>query len=743
MSVRPPADAPPGEWATYYAAAFGWKIFPCGERSKSPLTPNGVKDATGEHATIWEWWHRWPKANVAVATGIASGLWVLDLDRKQLTHKETGEVTTIDGFATLAQIEQGQEPVPRTIEQNTGGGGQQIFFRMPALDIRNSVAKLGPGLDVRGTLGYVLIPPSIHPNGTPYAWTRHPAENLLVFAPPWLIERLVTIKKTKPASERSATIAPPVSARQLTTRQAAYLTEVISSELARIRAAPEGTRNHTLNQAVFAMAQFIPGGWITSREVEGAAFEAAFDAGLDDVETRKTVGSAITAAAQNPRDPPTSQQSAAALQKPKNGHDDTPPLVQPEPKVLRETAEAVPPPAEGDRWQDALLLGDKGPRAIVANAIIALRDAPEWSNVIGRDLFRQRTVVRKPAPWMLPDGHKDVAWSDHDDTRAAEWLQHHDIRVTPLVAAQAVEIVAADHGFHSVNEYLNRCVWDGKHRLDHWAVRYLGAPDTAYIQAAGARWMISAVARVEQPGCKADCAIILEGKQGIKKSTALKTLGGEWYADELADLGSKDAALQLAGVWIVELAELDAVTRGEVTRIKAFMSRCVDHFRAPYGHRVQDVPRQCVFAGSVNGNEYLRDETGGRRFWPVPCSVIDIDGLAEVRDQLWGEARDRLATGDEVWWFNTDTLIADATEQQQLRYQADAWDTIVQDFIANRDHVSIGDVLGDGMGKSRDQWTQPDQNRIARSLRLLGWERYQTRVGEKREWRYRRRSIVD
>ena len=125
------------------------------------------------------------------------------------------------------------------------------------------------------------------------------------------------------------------------------------------------------------------------------------------------------------------------------------------------------------------------------------------------------------------------------------------------------------------------------------------------------------VARIFSPGAKADSCLILEGEQGTKKSTALKTLVQPWFTDEIAELGSKDAALQTRGVWIIEIAELDSMNRSEAGKIKEFMSRTTDRFRPPYGRRLIESPRQCIFAGSVNHTNYLRDETGARRFWPV------------------------------------------------------------------------------------------------------------------------------
>src|SRR4029077_167441 len=205
--------------------------------------------------------------------------------------------------------------------------------------------------------------------------------------------------------------------------------------------------------------------------------------------------------------------------------------------------------------------------------------------------------------------------------------------------------------------------WDGVERVDTWLAAYLGAEGTEYARAVGSRWLISAVARIFRPGAKADCCLILEGAQGIRKSTALRTVAGEYFTDELADLGSKDAAMQTRGVWIIELSELDNLSHAEVARIKAFMSPHTDLFRPPYGMRLVESPRQCVFAGTVNHGSYLRDETGGRRFWPVVCGKIDIAELQRDRDQLWAEAKAKYRSGAS-WWLETLALIRLAADQQ-------------------------------------------------------------------------------
>src|SRR4030095_10421381 len=271
--------------------------------------------------------------------------------------------------------------------------------------------------------------------------------------------------------------------------------------------------------------------------------------------------------------------------------------------------------------------------------------------------------------------------------------------------------------------------WDGVQRVDTWLTSYLGAEETEYARAVGSRWLISAVARILRPGAKADCCLILEGPQGIRKSTALKTLAGEFFTDELADLGSKDAAMQTRGVLIIEVSEWDSLSHSEVGRIKAFMSRTTDRFRPPYGLRLVESPRQCVFAGTVNHGSYLRDETGGRRFWPAVCGRIDIDGLAGVRDQLWAEAKLRFESGCP-WWLDTPDLGQLASDQQEARYEGDPWEEVIGPWLESRQSTAISEVLAKCLNKPQAQWTQTDKIRAARCLRAQGWLRYRERQGD-------------
>jgi predicted P-loop ATPase len=421
-------------------------------------------------------------------------------------------------------------------------------------------------------------------------------------------------------------------------------------------------------------------------------------------------------------------------------------------------------------WTSLLRIDASGaPERNEANVITALSLDAAFAGALMFDEFSQEIIVARALPWDPAGTSHPRPWGEADDVRCAEWLQRHEINVPPVVVGRSVVAVSRNIRIHPVRDYLDALAWDRTPRLDAWAVTYLGAEDTPLHRSMASLWMISAVARIMQPGCKADHMLILEGPQGIRKSTALKVLASEpWFTDELAELGSKDAAQQMRGIWIIEMAELDAIGQADVSRIKAFLSRTTDRYRPPYERYVVTVPRQCVFAGTVNPDTYLRDETGNRRFWPLRCGDIDLDGLRRDRDQLWAEAVARYRAG-APWWIEDRTLVAEASAAQEARYQGDAWDARIERWLISErksvnvgvghfedwqerfvprakplTDVSVGEVLEQALGIEAAKWTKGDQMRVGAYLKAKKWERYKTtgapKDGVAREWRYRRLS---
>jgi predicted P-loop ATPase len=392
-----------------------------------------------------------------------------------------------------------------------------------------------------------------------------------------------------------------------------------------------------------------------------------------------------------------------------------------------------------DAVRDHLILSKSGAiKPQLANAIITLREDFSCANILAFDAFANETIINRAPPWC-----SDLvewtprAWGPHDDLLLAHWLQQRGIGVSPAIAAQAVEVVARDLTFHPALDYLNSLQHDGTARLESWLMTYLGAEQSDYNKIVGRAMFIAAVARIRYPGCKVDNVPILEGAQGARKSTAIKALFDPWFSDELAELGSKDAAMQTRGVWGIEVSELDAMSRAEVSKIKAFISRTTDRFRPPYGSRIVESPRSCVFWGTTNSDCYLKDETGGRRFWPVKIGRIDVDGLIEVRDQLWAEA-DILYQANVPWWITKSEVEQEAEHQQRSRYTADAWEPAISDYIETKYEVTIEEVLRSALFLEIGRWGQAEMNRVTRCLRSLGLVRIQVRRGDKRVWIYRK-----
>jgi predicted P-loop ATPase len=391
-------------------------------------------------------------------------------------------------------------------------------------------------------------------------------------------------------------------------------------------------------------------------------------------------------------------------------------------------------------WRRKLIVSATNePRALLANALLALREAPEWGGVLGFDSFALTAMVLRPPPWVKTNGEwAPRAWGDRDDALAAEWLQRQGIGATDHMAATAVQAAAQDHSYHPVRDYLASLRWDGANRLESFAATYLGAEDTPYHAAVGRCLFLAAVARIMQPGCKADHIPILEGEQGTFKSSLLDAIFSPWFSDDLAELGSKDAQMQMAGVWCVEIAELTGMRRADIERVKAFASRRVDRYRPSYGRHVIAAPRQCVCIGTTNSERYLKDETGARRFWPVRCGRIDIVSATRDRDRLWAEALSLYQAG-EPWWLADSSEVIAARVEQEERYAEDTWTEIIGGYTEGKDEVSVSAILREAIGKPAEQWTQVDQNRVAGCLKAQGgWRRVRLSTGNPRPWVYRR-----
>lgn len=375
-------------------------------------------------------------------------------------------------------------------------------------------------------------------------------------------------------------------------------------------------------------------------------------------------------------------------------------------------------------WKDRLQTFGKPPRprGNLHNAIQALRYSPDWRGVLTLNEFTHKVHKSKPTPWHGPLGE----WTDGDTRRAAAWFQANDIDVGVSVAADAVQTSAEDDTYNPVVEYLTNLEWDGIARVDSWLRDYLGVQWSDYSCAVGRAWLISACARAIQPGCKADHCLILEGPQGRGKSSALRALAGsEYFTDYISsDLSSKEAIMLCTGHWIVEFSELEGIStvRSKIETAKAFLSRAYDNYRPPYARHTITVPRTCIFAATTNHETYMPDESGNRRFWPVRCDRIDLNGIERDRDQIWAEAY-KLYIEGQPYWLDKE-MEAQARKEQHTRYDEDPWQEPIDKWLKDRTNTSVYEILTKLFAKAPSELAKRDQMRVARCLMSAGWRQF-------------------
>jgi putative DNA primase/helicase len=414
----------------------------------------------------------------------------------------------------------------------------------------------------------------------------------------------------------------------------------------------------------------------------------------------------------------------------------------------------LPPQPRDDSWRSRLLRGDKHQvRAIVTNLACFLQHHPALAGSIVWDAFAERIAITRELPWerdVSPATRRPV-WSEEDTARLIDWLaRNEDWHVKASVVNETLPVVARTREIHPPRAYLASLRWDETERLPTWLSVYCGAQASPYSAEAGVRWLISAVARVMVPGCQADGMLILESpEQGTGKSSAFRALvpDVEWHSETGITVGDKDSYQSLHGVWIHVFDELDAMRRGDVTRLKSFLTARKDHYRPPYARLARDFPRQNVFAGTTNEAEYFQDRTGNRRFLPVRVTgQVDVGALERDRDQLWAEAFARFHQGWR-WHADTPSVRALFEDEQAGRVQADDWEPRIAHWLARPTvtgweqdtpggpprkttlpyDASAGvltlDVLVYAIGKPAERITTRDTMRAADCLRSLGYER--------------------
>lgn len=431
-------------------------------------------------------------------------------------------------------------------------------------------------------------------------------------------------------------------------------------------------------------------------------------------------------------------------------------------RKLKADAEVIEPTLNHEKkgarhWLDGLALGNDGdPKGIMSNVATVLREAQEIKGCFAFNEFTGMIHIMRKLPWEPGAGNpcKDRWMNDQDELGAYEWIQKiAGIHATRGVVFDAIQRVANEHVYHPAREYLNDALerWDRRARLEMASVLYFGARNTQYNREVFKRWCISGVARVLNPGCKADCMTVFEGPQGLGKSTAIRILfdpiEAGWFTDQLSEIGTKDASIELRGIWCAEHSELDRMGTAATSTIKSFMSRTTDRYRPPYGRLPIRVERQNVFGGTTNEYEYQKDATGGRRFWPLRCTAIDRAGLIRDRDLLWGEAV-HMYMQHAPHWIDEQRepeLAAEAARVVDTRYVSDAWDSVVRRWLQNnaRINVTADEVLRDALEISdKSKWSRTDQTRVGYIMRRMKWQRARDRQGA-REWRYWRPGTLN
>jgi predicted P-loop ATPase len=373
----------------------------------------------------------------------------------------------------------------------------------------------------------------------------------------------------------------------------------------------------------------------------------------------------------------------------------------------------------------------------VGNALALLRRDPKLIDAFGDDEMLRLPVLRRPL-FTADPGFAERPLTDADVTLVQEFLQWRGlVKLGKDAAHQAVGTRARECSFHPVRAYLDSIEWDGVSRVgdgENWLATYLGAEKNDYAKSIGRMFLIGMVARIYAPGCQADYMPILEGPQGILKSTACKVLGGKWFSDALPDItGGKDVSQHLRGKWVIEVSEMHAYSRAEATALKSFISRTTELYRPSFGRNDVLEPRMCVFVGTTNEGSYLRDATGGRRFWPVTTTKIDIDSLRRDRDLLLAEAV-HLYRKNEKWWPDREFEAQHIAPEQGARYEIDAWAEPVSVFLSGTKQTTILQVAKSVLDfQTVDRLGTADQRRIGAVLTHLGWKRGKREPGTGRQ----------
>lgn len=342
---------------------------------------------------------------------------------------------------------------------------------------------------------------------------------------------------------------------------------------------------------------------------------------------------------------------------------------------------------DSDDWMSDLVYTKEGERvaAISSNIMLILRNDKRLKGKIFIDEFSSKMLARKGLPWDKDFDGEDRLWTDTDDAGLRWYLESSYGLASVNKVHDGVCLIAEENKENKLAMRLQLTQWDGVKRLETLFIDYLGCEDNIYTREISEKSMVAAVRRAIIGGIKWDYMPIFIGPQGMGKSTFLRVLGMEWYNDSLTNLEGKEASENIQGSWIIELGELSGLRKAEINQVKNFLSRVEDVFRAAYARRTNKYPRRCVFFGTANDSNFLKDETGNRRFWPIDCFINTpnksiFDDLADEVGQIWAEACE-LAKNKYYSLKFSEEVEAIAKQMQEDHSEIDIHKGLIEEYL--------------------------------------------------------------
>lgn len=650
--------------ALEYATRYGWAVFPLARGTKSPLTPHGFKDAKKDPGAIRAWWTRYPDANIGIATGTRSNLIVIDEDLDYDKGKE--------GYKAVCEWERENGEMPETVRAITGRGGAHVYYRYTGSDFGNR-EDIIYGVDIRGEGGYVVAPPSIHKNGSAYQWEIAPDEIEIAEVNETVLAFLM-IGKTQ--NSKTGKI------------------ENANSERFQLPATiQEGARNGTLYRLACSLqAQGVPDDGILLA-VESANNERCAEP-LEQEEVEKLVKSALS-------------HKKGELKVINSGLPE-----RREPELICKVTK------DGE-------ITDQ-PLQTIANCEEAILYDDALYGRIRYNEIAYAPYVYGSLPWRQWRGWRE--WNNTDDSNLRSYIEDKYGMKSMEKIMDALTNVCSRYPVNPIKDMLEQCheEWDGNKHVENLLPTMLGAEKSEYTTEVMRLFMLGAVARIFHPGCKFDYMIVLVSGQGTGKSTFLRmlALNDAWFHDNFNTLDGDKAFEKLRGMWIVELAELQALKRAKDSEItKAFITSRVDTYRTPYGRRTEQHPRMCVLAGTSNPVDFLTDRTGNRRFLPVTCGVnpVTFDMFADERAtkaemvQAWGEIMDEFKRcGGKPKLTLPKRLQTKAIEMQTAYLEEDPDVGIIQKWLDQTDQnrVCVAMLWKEALKHEYEILSRKDTNRL-------------------------------